>query len=243
MLTVQVEVFHAFLGAVDHVRLHLAVLDAVKGRVRTHRNSGGVTGTRLVHEPAGVHAVRGNQTAGLQLQVCGREAQLTAARQAVHNLAGHHVVAAQQLGRGRHVALQQQLADACRGAAGVLIHHEVLHDHNLEAVLLPQLTHRVQVTRVIATEAHVIANHHVAGVEAIHKGGLHELLWGLLRKLQAVVQQQIVLQTQQAHVVAASALAHDVVVSHLGAVHLNGVRVKRNRDGAQTVLLSEGHHA
>ena len=243
MLTVQVEVFHAFLGAVNHVRLHLAVLDAVKGRVRTHRNGGGVAGTRLIHEPAGVHAVRGQQASRLKVQVRGREAQLATTRQTVHNLAGHHVMAAQQLGRGRHVALQQQLADACRGAAGVLIHHEVLHDHDLEPVLLPQLTHRVQVARVVTAKAHVVTNHHVAGIEAVHEGGLHELLGGLLRELQAVVQQQVVLQAQQAHVMAASALAHDVVVGHLGAVHLNGVRVERDRDGAQTVLLSEGHHA
>ena len=76
------------------MRLNLTVLNTVKSRVRTHRNSGRMTITGLVHEPAGVHAVGGNQAARLKLKVRGREAQLTATRQTVHNLASHHVVAA-----------------------------------------------------------------------------------------------------------------------------------------------------
>ena len=138
---------------------------------------------------------------------------------------------------------EQQLADAGRGAAGVLIHHQVLNDHDLEAVLLPQLTHGVQVAGVVLAKAHVVTNDHETRVQRIHEGGLHELFGGLRSELQVVVQQQVVVQAQQAHDGAARALTHDVVVGHLGAVHLHRVRVKRDRDRAQTVLFSKGDHA
>ena len=243
MLTVQVEILHALFRAVNHVRLNLAVLNTVKGRVRTHRNSGGVTVTGLVHQPAGVHAIGRNQAARLKLKVRGREAQLAAARQTVHDLTSHHVVAAQQLGCGGHIALQQQLADAGRGAAAVLIHHQILNDNHLKAVLLPQLTHGVQVAGVVLAKAHVVTDDHETRVQRIHEGGLHELFGGLRSELQVVIQQQVVVQAQQAHEVAARALTHNVVVGHLGTVHLHRVRVKRNRDRAQTVLFSKGDHA
>ena len=121
----------------------------------------------------------------------------------MHHLPVHEVRATQQSGGTLHVPHIQQFTDTRRRAPGAVIRHEIINHHNLKPVLFAQLTHGVKVTRVAVPETHIIANHHVTGVQGIHKNALHKLFGALLRELQVVVKQHIILQAQLTHKIAA----------------------------------------
>ena len=72
-----------------------------------------------------------------------------------------------------------------------------LADHlDVEAELFAQLLHGVQVAGVAAAEPGVVADHHVAGVQAVHQELLHKFLGGEAGKVQRVLDHQDRIQAQ-----------------------------------------------
>ena len=187
---------------------------------------------RVVH-PAGVDAVGRDHALHIRLEVRRGEAELAAAREPVHHLAGEHVVPAEH-GRGlSDVARGQGLAHPRRGATalrlGPVLGGELLDGLDLEAVAGAQAHHLRDVAGVAPAEAHVVPHDHDGGVQPVHEHAADELLRGLVRELEGVALQEHRVQTRLVQEDDPLLGADDVHVGHLGMVH--GARVRGEGHG------------
>ena len=130
----------------------------------------------LVDEPAGVDAVRGNVAAGRRGEVGRGEAEVAAAGGTVHHFAAHPVrpasTAAAVATSPARRASRTQVEEQRRSVAGVVVDGEAFRaeladDQHLEAELLAQLLHGGEVAGIAAAEPGVVADHHVAGLQAV----------------------------------------------------------------------------
>ena len=154
--------------------------DAVELGVGAHGNGGGEELGGLgaghgAHDPACVDAVGGDDAFDVLGQVCGREAEGSAALEAMAHGAADAVEVSEDAGSAGHVTRGEQLAHPRGGPAASLGGFNVGDRNDVEAVAAPELAERVDRTRVAASETEVFADDDLARTAALYQVFVDEL--------------------------------------------------------------------
>src|SRR5690606_18484653 len=120
-----------------------------------------------------------------------------------------------------------------------LVLADVVDRHDVEAVARAELDHRRHGARVVAPEPDVVPDDDGPGVQPVDEVGAHELLGGLAREVERVLDEQDGVETRPREQLDPVGDARDELGRALGAVHDGRVRVERHRHGASVALAGE----
>ena len=216
-------------------------LFSVELGIRAHGDSGGEELGGLgaghgSHDPAGVHAVGGDDAFDVLGQVRGREPEGASALKSVADGAADAVEVAEDAGGTGDVAGCQELAHPGGGPAAPLGGLDVGDGDDAETVAAPQLAQRVNRARVAAPEAEVFADDDLARAAALHQVLVDEFLGLEAVDAGVVVRDEGGVQPRGGHRVQAVAQRGDQLEAHLGLVYLDGVRVEGDGHGVDAEL-------
>ena len=130
---------------------------------------------------------------------------------------------------------EQRRSVPCVVVDGEAFGAELADDQHLEAELLAQFLHGGQVAGVAAAEPGVVADHHVAGLEAVHQDRGDEFFGGQAGEFERVLHHQHGVEAELAEGHELVLQPHDQLGGRLGTVHLRGVRIEGDGDGAGVV--------